>query len=408
MSYLHYPSHWTNQKLKYIASLNSGEGITSEEISEAGEYPVYGGNGVRGYISSYTHDGAFPLIGRQGALCGNIHYASGRFWASEHAVVVNVYDGHAVRWLGEVLRWMNLNQYSQSAAQPGISVEVIENLPIPVPPKEEQRAIASYLDRETARIDSLIAAKEHMLTLLEEKRSTLISRVVTHGLTPNAPCRPSGQEWMVEIPAHWEVKRLKYVVDKIGSGVTPRGGAESYQSEGIPLLRSQNIHFDGLRMDDVVFVDSETHVSMNNSRVQDGDVLLNITGASIGRCFYVEDLNGEANVNQHVCIIRPSSLIQTKFLFFALRSSIGQTQIDRSQTGSGREGLNFELLGNFYLPIPPLDEQLAITKYLENLGQKSHHLTSEVRNSVELLKERRNALITAAVTGQIHFEEMTE
>ena len=173
MNSVRYPAHWTNQKLKYVASPRSGEGITSDEISDTGEYPVYGGNGVRGYTSNYTHDGTYPLIGRQGALCGNINYASGKFWASEHAVVVKVHDSHVVSWLGEVLRSMNLNQYSQSAAQPGISVEVIENLSIPVPPEPEQEAIANYLDRETASIDGLIAEKERMLALLEEKRALI-------------------------------------------------------------------------------------------------------------------------------------------------------------------------------------------------------------------------------------------
>ncbi|WP_416638112.1 restriction endonuclease subunit S [Pseudomonas sp. OHS18] len=139
MSAGQYPRHWTSQKLKYVASLQSGEGITSDDISDVGEYPVYGGNGVRGYTSSYTHDGTYPLIGRQGALCGNINYASGKFWASEHAVVVSVHRNYVARWLGEVLRSMNLNQYSQSAAQPGISVEVIENLPIPVPPSQSRK-----------------------------------------------------------------------------------------------------------------------------------------------------------------------------------------------------------------------------------------------------------------------------
>lgn len=288
-----------------------------------------------------------------------------------------------------------------------VSPDILRQHHLPCPSLDIQRLIANYLDRETARIDGLIAEKERMLALLEEKRAALFSRVITHGLYPNTPLKTSGLEWLGEIPAHWGIWPLKHVVIKIGSGVTPRGGAESYQSEGIPLFRSQNIHFDGLRMDDIVFVDEETHESMENSKVRNGDVLLNITGASIGRCFYVENLQGEANVNQHVCIIRPSSLISTKYLYFILRSSVGQTQIDLSQSGSGREGLNFEALGNFNVPVPPLDEQLAISDCLEADSRKSQHLHSEIRNSVERLRERRAALITAAVTGQIPLEEMS-
>src|ERR1700676_4599527 len=115
------PAHWTWKKIKYLASLRSGDTITSDSISDSGDYPVYGGNGIRGFTSSATHRGDYVLIGRQGALCGNINYASGEFWASEHAVVVDTRGRFNVRWLGEVLRSMNLNQYSQSAAQPGLS-----------------------------------------------------------------------------------------------------------------------------------------------------------------------------------------------------------------------------------------------------------------------------------------------
>lgn len=113
-------------------------------------------------------------------------------------------------------------------------------------------------------------------------------------------------------------------------------------------------------MDDIVYVDAETHEFMSNSKVFEGDVLINITGASISRCFYIENLQGEANVNQHVCIVRPAPKIETKFLYFSLRSDVGQQQIDLSQSGSGREGMNFESLGNFSIVIPPLSEQLEI------------------------------------------------
>ena len=288
----------------------------------------------------------------------------------------------------------------------GLPKDAIGLAEIPLPPVSTQLLIADYLDRETAHIDGLIAEKESMLALLEEKRAALISSAITRGLGPDAPMKSSGQEWLGEIPSHWDMSKLKYIVNKIGSGVTPRGGADSYQSDGIPLLRSQNIHFDGLRMDDVVFIDAETHQSMKNSKLANGDVLLNITGGSIGRCFYFEGLDGEANVNQHVCIVRPSGQITTKYLYFTLRSVIGQTQIDLSQSGSGREGLNFEALGNFSVPVPPLDEQQYIVEFLEAVGQKSSILSAEIRNSVERLKERRTALITAAVTGQIPLEEM--
>ena len=162
-------------RLKRIARLKSGESITANNIDENNEYPVYGGNGLRGYTNSYTHNGDYVLIGRQGALCGCINYACSCFWASEHAIVVAPIIDFVVKWLGELLHIMNLNQYSQSAAQPGLSVENISSLYIPVPSFEIQQTIAVFLNRETVKIDFLIDKIEASVFVLLEYRIALIS-----------------------------------------------------------------------------------------------------------------------------------------------------------------------------------------------------------------------------------------
>lgn len=173
------PEHWKIVKLKYIALLKSGDFINSDAIMEEGEFPVFGGNGLRGFTSSFSHDGDYVLIGRQGALCGNINFATGRFWASEHAIVVTIQKDHNVRWLGTLLENMNLNQYSQSAAQPGLSVEFIANLNIPVPPVSEQNAIVSSLNDMMLRIDSISNSTEKTIAFLKERRAALIMAAVT-------------------------------------------------------------------------------------------------------------------------------------------------------------------------------------------------------------------------------------
>jgi len=173
------PEQWEIKKLKYITTLKSGETITADSISEEGQYPVYGGNGLRGYSTEYTHNGDYVLIGRQGALCGNINYASGIFWASEHAVVVTIQGSSDVFWLGELLRLMNLNQYSLSAAQPGISVEVVENLKIPVPPISQQGELSTYMKNETQSIDIVRSGIAETIVLLKERRAALITAAVT-------------------------------------------------------------------------------------------------------------------------------------------------------------------------------------------------------------------------------------
>jgi type I restriction enzyme S subunit len=173
------PKHWEVKRLGYLAMLKSGENITSEMISEGGSYPVYGGNGLRGNYHEFTHRGHYVLIGRQGALCGNINYGSGEFWASEHALVVWPLKKFAVVWLGELLRAMNLGQYSVTAAQPGIAAEVIRGVRIPVPPLPEQSAIAAFLEAETAKLDALIGKVNEAIERLQEYRTALITAAVT-------------------------------------------------------------------------------------------------------------------------------------------------------------------------------------------------------------------------------------
>jgi len=173
------PEHWEVKKLKYVAHLRSGTNIVSDQIKEINEYPVFGGNGLRGYFSEFTHEGDLVLIGRQGAYCGNIKYGKGKFWASEHAVVVMPIFEYEMIYLGELLRSMNLNKYSVSAAQPGLAVDTIKNLQIPFPPIQEQQSIVQHIETECARIDAKIAKTKKLIELLTEYRTALISEVVT-------------------------------------------------------------------------------------------------------------------------------------------------------------------------------------------------------------------------------------
>ena len=173
------PAHWEVRRLKTICEMKSGDGIDSMSIEPTGKYPVYGGNGIRGYASDYTHDGDFVLVGRQGALCGNIHLARGRFWASEHAVVVTLRVSQDLIWFGYILEAMNLNQYSISAAQPGLSVERVLNLSLPIPPPQEQSAITKSIVEATSEIDAAIARAQRQVELMTEYRARLIADVVT-------------------------------------------------------------------------------------------------------------------------------------------------------------------------------------------------------------------------------------
>ncbi|MBE3654211.1 restriction endonuclease subunit S [Vibrio navarrensis] len=173
------PEHWRVVKLSYFLKLISGDGITSNQIESEGKYPVMGGNGLRGYTSDYNCDGDYALIGRQGALCGNINIANGKFFASEHAVVVYPYINFNLTFLSEFLRFMNLGQYSVSAAQPGISVERINGLKIAIPPLDEQTHIGDSIEKIINTFDSLANKAKTMIDVLKERKTALISAAVT-------------------------------------------------------------------------------------------------------------------------------------------------------------------------------------------------------------------------------------
>jgi type I restriction enzyme, S subunit len=196
----------------------------------------------------------------------------------------------------------------------------------------------------------------------------------------------------------WPTDRVKDITVKIGSGVTPSGGAASYLERGIPLLRSQNIHFDGMHLEDVAFISDETHAEMSGSRVQARDVLLNITGASIGRCTFVPDNFGEANVNQHVCIVRPSSVVNYKFLAYFLSSPWGQDQILSGFTGASRQGLAQKELGDIQVPLPPKREQERIAAYLDASCIALDAALAAKRRQLKTLNALRKSTIHHAVT----------
>lgn len=173
------PEHWDVSKLSFKLKLLSGDGITSNDIEATGDYPVLGGNGLRGYTDRYNCDGDYVLIGRQGALCGNINLGHGKFFATEHAVVVYPHEKFDITYLSEFLRFMDLGQYSVSAAQPGISVDRINSLKIAVPPHQEQLEIGRHLKNLVETFEKLSNKAKQQIQLLSERRTALISAAVT-------------------------------------------------------------------------------------------------------------------------------------------------------------------------------------------------------------------------------------
>ena len=285
-----------------------------------------------------------------------------------------------------------LQQRSRGTTIQGVSREDIDSLPILLPPLPEQRAIAAMLDS----IDDAIERTEAVIAATERLRDSLLHQLLTRGV-PGWHTAWKDVTGLGAMPADWDVVSLGEETTHVGSGVTPRGGKSVYTSSGITFLRSQNVHFEGLELDDVVFIPTEIDDVMRRSRVQPNDVLLNITGASIGRCTVAPADLGPANVNQHVCIIRTTERINPRFAWKWLTTPRSQQEIDDIQTGQSRQGLNYQQVRQLTIARPSRTEQDAI---VEILGGVDAALT-QVRHEQHGFKVLKDSITDALLTGRV-------
>ncbi|MFP3851373.1 restriction endonuclease subunit S [Pseudomonas sp. W5-01] len=269
------------------------------------------------------------------------------------------------------------------------------------PTRAEQTHIARFLDHETARIDALIEEQHRLIALLKEKRQAVISHAVTKGLDPTVPMKDSGVEWLGKVPAHWVVSRVKNIASFITSG--PRGWSDYIDEAGEDTFLQSgdmdnrlNVLFNKAKR-----IRTPEGAEGVRTRLQDGDVVVCITGANTGRVAVLETVGQAAYVNQHLGLIRPDLLAcKSRYLGYALSSSACQTYFNVEQYGL-KEGLSLTHIAEAPLMVPPLAEQVKLIEALENQLGNLDGLTADSEMTVELLQERRSALISAAVTGKI-------
>ena len=376
------PSHWKRQRVKHLVrSMRAGNAITVDAIESAGTYPVYGANGLRGFTSHKTHCGTHVLIGRQGALCGNVHLVSGDFWASEHAIVATPASKVDARWLAALLHVMNLGQYSTSAAQPGIGVGQVAPLVVYVPPLDEQRAIADFLDHETAQINALVAKQKECIDLLRERRRTIIQ----HALQP------------VE---DWKTSQIKHLAQTSLGKMLDAGRALREGDELAPYVRAADILADGTirltNLNEMPFSADE----MAYFDLQRDDVLLIEGGATVGRPGYLAaDAPGIA-FQKTVNRLRSGPDLNARFAYWSMLM-LYESDYYANYFGSvSFVHLTGEKLREIPLSHPNMDEQHRIATYLDGQTTKIDALIAKAQEHIVLAKERRAALITAAVTGQ--------
>lgn len=398
------PSHWNVTRLKHLIRMKSGDTLSSEQMDPAeGCYPVFGGNGKRGFYSDFNTQGDYVLIGRQGALCGNINYAHGKFWATEHAVVCYPLREIALLWIGELLRAMNLNQYNVSAAQPGLAIERIKNLLIPVPPLAEQEAIAAWLDTQCGEIDAAIAKVDREIELIDELKQSEISRIVTRGLNPDAVLRPSGIDWIGDIPEHWTKSRIKNHVSRSAAGVW--GDDEKGNKNDIICFRIADFNYGERCLSfDKITIRNIDPKQLEGRYLSKGDLLIEKSGGGettpVGRVVYC-NYDGKATYTNFIHSISLSNCVDSRFYlyYFNMLYSNKINLLYFNQT-TGLQNLQIgEYLGqSIYLP--PLSEQQAIADYLDKKCAEIDGLKAKLTKKRETLTELRQSIISEVVTGK--------
>jgi type I restriction enzyme S subunit len=276
---------------------------------------------------------------------------------------------------------------------------------VPVPPPDEQTVIADFLDRETAKIDALIMGQERLIALLKEKRQAVISHVVTKGLDPNSPMKDSGIEWLGEVPAHWQIIRLKWACRLIKDGThlpPPR------VNEGIPLLSVRNVGNDRFDVrDDDSLISEVDYAELCRAFIpMAGDVLLAIVGATLGKSAVVQDGLGQFHIQRSLAIFRTAPSVDPGWLHSVFVSDGFQHLLWQHVGYSAQPGIYLGALADFAVPLPPASEQSQIIAFVGVERTKLDGLTSEAEKAIQLLQERRSALISAAVTGKIDVRKL--
>ena len=291
--------------------------------------------------------------------------------------------------------------------QPNLSQELLKSIRVPTPPLNEQRAIAAFLDRETARLDALVAKKERLIELLQEKRTALTTQAVTKGLDPAVQMRDSGFEWLGEIPEHWELKRTKYSA-RLESGHTPsRQNAEYWQDCQFPWFTLADVWQIREGGEDYV-TDTQERVSElglahSSARLlPKGTVILSRT-ASVGfSAIMGVDMATSQDYVNWVC----HGDLQPEYLLYVLRSM--DQEFQRLTMGSTHRTIYMPDVGQFSAPLPPIEEQREIVEFVRLETSKIDTLLSKVRNAIDRLMELRTALISAAVTGKIDVRDKAD
>ncbi len=303
--------------------------------------------------------------------------------------------------LQSALLQMQCDMYSNANTQKNLGMSTIDNLAFACPTDDEAEQVASFLDHETAKIDALIEKQQRLIELLKEKRQAVISHAVTKGLNPNAPMKDSGVEWLGELPAHWQIKSLRYL-GNCQNGINI--GAE-YFGSGYPFVSYGDVYRNDTLPIQVEGLVQSTHTDREIYSVRTGDILFTRTSETVDEIgFSAACLQTLENATFAGFLIRfrPNTTeVAVNFAKHYFRSTLMRSYFVQEMNLVTRASLSQDLLKRLPVPLPPENEQLEIAEYLDAKSRVFSKLTSNAETAIQLLKERRTALISAAVTGKI-------
>ena len=416
------PAHWDARRLKFLFTLQKRAPREDDGIVTAfrdGEVTLRSNRRTEGFTN------AIHEIGYQGVRRGDLVIHAMDAFAG--AIGVSDSDGKSTPvysvcipanrninawYYGQLLRNMALSGYVNSLAK-GVRERSTEfrwadasEVILPVPDVIEQQAIATFLDRETTKINALVAEQEKLIALLQEKRQAVISHAVTKGLDPNVPMKDSGVEWLGEVPAHWEFGAIKHFLMPRGDAIKtgPFGShltAAEMLAGPIKVYNQRNvIDCDFVSGDN--FITEEKFAELRSFETYPGDLLITTRG-TIGRAAILPD--GAERGILHPCLLRiqpDNQRLRTAFLSTLIQDSdLLRTQLSYQSNATTIEVIYSYTIASVVIPVPPIAEQDAIMRFLSDELTRFNALTAEARRAVDLLQERRTALISAAVTGQI-------
>ena len=389
------PEHWDVVQFKQFVDIQNGS--DHKHIEQTEGYPVLGSGGIFTYASDFLYDGESILLGRKGTIDKPLHI-DGPFWTVDTMYWTKINPVASGRYTYYSALTIPFDYYSTNTALPSMTKGALSSHLVARPPLPEQTQIAAFLDRETAKIDELVAEQRRWMELLKEKRQAVISHAVTKGLNPDAPMKPSGIEWLGDVPEHWLIGGLTRF---IGPVVDYRGRTPTKMGEGIFLVTARNVcdgKIDYEASEEFVEPDSAASL-LARGKPEIGDLLFTME-APLGQVALID--RTDIALAQRIVKFRGTpNVLKNRFLLYWFMSTHCQARLETLATGSTALGIKASKLGMIECLVPSLGEQTAIADHIECESAKFDALTTEAQRAIDLLQERRTALISAAVTGQI-------